>query len=224
MCQIILPVRKYEGERPPTLTLDLSRTALVLVDCDTARDEARQTVLRTAVAPVLRAAREARMRVVHLHQSAYGAGGPDDVTRRLLGHKVHTTPDDWRPTEPSYDPLIAPQPDEPDLPKCREDGFSGTHIDYYLRTWNVDSIVAVGFRLKCCLVQTCQGARRKNYRVVMLRDCTCPPGAGEYPDTLDAENPEGGWMRFVFLRMFETLIGYTATSADFIAACGDRNV
>src|SRR5262249_6504569 len=64
----------------------------------------------------------------------------------------------------------------------------------------------------------CMGARHHNYRVILLRDCTTPPGSGEFADTLDTANPEGGWMRFVFLRQFETNIGYTSTSSEFTRA------
>lgn len=46
----------------------------------------------------------------------------------------------------------------------------------------------------------------------MLRDCT---NSTEFPDTVDPSNPEGGWLRFVFLRMYETDIGYTSTSSEF---------
>jgi hypothetical protein len=45
----------------------------------------------------------------------------------------------------------------------------------------------------------------------MLRDCT---NSNEFPDTIDTENPEGGWLRFIFLRIYETDIGYTSTSSD----------
>ena len=50
----------------------------------------------------------------------------------------------------------------------------------------------VGFSLKSCLLNTCIGAEEHSFRVIVLRDCVCPPGAKEYPDTLDAGNPEGG--------------------------------
>lgn len=56
-------------------------------------------------------------------------------------------------------------------------------------------------------------------RVVLLRDCTRPPGTKEFIDTLDPDNPEGGWVRFVFLRIFETNRGYTSTLAELTAAC-----
>jgi hypothetical protein len=77
-----------------------------------------------------------------------------------------------------------------------------------------------GLRLTLLPVPYLYGARHHNYRVILLRDCTIPPGDGEFPDMRDSTNPEGGWMRFVFLRQFETNIGYTATERDFVVGCG----
>lgn len=60
-----------------------------------------------------------------------------------------------------------------------------------------------------------------NYRVILLRDCSNPPGEIEMPDTLDASLPEGGWVNAMMLRQFEHLIGYTTTSKEFVVACGE---
>jgi hypothetical protein len=65
------------------------------------------------------------------------------------------------------------------------------------------------------------GARDRNYRVIMLRDCTTPPGVHEYADTRDATHPEAGWMRAVFVRQYETNIGFTSTATEFVAAARD---
>ena len=225
MTQIILPVRRYDFDPSMTLALDPSRTALLLVDVDGEHCEERQAVVRDAIGPALEVARQMGLRVLYTHESAAGTGGPGDVTRDLIppAELAPPGPTHWKPKQPTYDPSVAPRPDEPELPKSRQDGFDGTRTDYYLKTWNVDTIIAVGFWLKCCLFLTCLGARWHNYRVILLRDCTCPPGLMEYPDTLDPDNAEGGWMRFVFVRMFETLVGYTSTSGQFIAACHDAS-
>ena len=45
------------------------------------------------------------------------------------------------------------------------------------------------------------------------------PSEIEMPDTLDDSLPEGGWVNRMMLRNFEHLIGYTSTSAEFVAAC-----
>jgi nicotinamidase-related amidase len=201
------------------LGLEAERTALLLVDCTSNQRGVRLEVMREAIAPVLQAARRAGVRPVYLYESGHGTGGPGDVLRELAG--VRPKSDDWREKLPEFDASVAPCPGEPVLAKWHYDGFLEGHVDYHLRSWGVDTIVAVGFRLPCCVFQTCLGARTRNYRVVLLRDCTCPPGSLESDETRDATNPESGWTRYVFLRWFETLVGFTADGGEFIEACGN---
>ena len=59
-------------------------------------------------------------------------------------------------------------------------------------------------------------AARTAFLVVMLHDGT---HSAEYPDTVDASLPEGGWLRKVMLRNFEHIVGYTSTAAKFAEAC-----
>jgi nicotinamidase-related amidase len=221
MALMTLPVRFY-GSDSATIALDSSTTAFMLVDCD---GEINRVLLKEHIAPALDAARRIGMRVFYFHEDAYGIGGPHDIVRELHGGRHgQELPDSlferpqWRACLPSYLPAVVPRADEADFPKDSKDGFETTNADYYLKTWGVTTLVAVGFALRSCLYHTCLGARHRNYRVILLRDCTTPPGSGEFPDTLDPNNPEGGWMRFVFLRQFETNIGYTANSHDFVPA------
>lgn len=220
MPTVQLPVRFY-GSHDHAIPIETESTAFMLVDCDAGAEEA----ILNHIAPSLEAARRQSMRVLYFHEDAYGIGGPRDMTRELVGTRMGTgLPQEllerpqWQSVRPAYHPSIAPLEGEPDFPKDSKDGFQTTNADYYLRSWSIDTIIAVGFALRSCLYHTCMGARHRNYRVIMLRDCTTPPGAGEFPDTLDPANPEGGWMRFAFIRQFETNIGYTSTSAEFIRA------
>jgi nicotinamidase-related amidase len=215
MHQITLSAR--QAEKHIVTNLQPDRTAFLLVDCTDNQRGSRAEIIRTTISPALQAARRAGMRPIYLFESGHGTGGPADVLRDLAGATLR--PGGWQPTQPIFDPSIAPRPDEPVLGKWHYDGFVEGHIDYYLRTWQIDTVIAVGFRLPCCLFQTCLGARTHNYRVILLRDCTCPPGALESVNTRDTSNPEGGWMRYAFIRWFEELVGFTSTSADFIAAC-----
>lgn len=204
------------------MAIQTASTAFVLVDCD--GDGARDVVVNR-IAPSLEMARRLGMNVFFFHEDAYGLGGPRDITRELLGTRfgrdlpqsVLERPQ-WRSVRPAYHPSIAPLESEADFPKDSKDGFQTTNVDYYLKSWGIETIIAVGFSLRSCLYHTCMGARHNNYRVIMLRDCTTPPGQGEFPDTIDPANPEGGWMRFAFIRQFETNIGYTSTSEEFIRA------
>lgn len=221
MTVIELPVRFY-GRDTVRVALAPARTALMLVDCDGTPD---REVVEGRIAPALAATRRAGMKVFYFHEDAYGVGGPRDITRELHGSRHGRelpadffAPPQWRTKPAAYPAAIAPLDHEPDFPKDSKDGFQTTNADYYLKTWGIDTLIAVGFALRSCLYHTCLGARHRNYRVILLRDCTTPPGQGEFPDTLDPANPEGGWMRFVFLRQFETNIGYTSTSGELVQA------
>lgn len=222
MSQLVVPVRFYDSDQV-SLTLEVAQTAVMVVDANGPHPE---HVLTDAIAPVLCAARQIGMRVFYFHEDGYGIGGPADITRELHGSRhqqpldpLFFAPPQWVGALPSYHPAIVPQAHEADFPKSSKDGFQTTNADYYLRSWGITTLIAMGFALRSCLYHSCLGARHHNYRVILVRDATTPPGEGEFPDTRDPSNPEGGWMRFVFLRQVETNIGYTATSSDVVTSC-----
>jgi nicotinamidase-related amidase len=205
--ELRLSVRKYNAESDLQINIDPERTAFLLVDCD--ESSADKHVVENEIYSALSIARESGMKIVYLFNAVYGVGGPNDVTTKI--HGLDFLEDSWKPLIPKFNPFIQPLDNEAVIPKSHKDGFNGTVLDYYLKTWNIDTLITVGFHLKSCLFHTCVGARHHNYRVVMLRDCT---NSSEFPDTVDDKNPEGGWLRFVFLRIYETDIGYTSTSYD----------
>ena len=82
--------------------------------------------------------------------------------------------------------------------------------------WPRSACDAVGFSQRACLYQTLAGAVEHNYRTVVLREGTF---SAEYPDTVDESLPEKGWLRKIMFRNFEHIIGYTASTPDFVAAC-----
>ncbi len=207
-----------------TLSLPLTRTAFVLIDCNGPLDPAEydyQTKVQN-IAPALALARRIGLRIIYFHNAPGGEGGPTNINLELHGqreNKERLGPPGWKPTRPVYDERLAPGDQEPEFQKAHRNGFRDTFADQYLRTWGVETLLMVGFSLKSCLYHTAAGAHEHNYRVIVLRDGVCPPGTKEYPDTLDATNPEGGWMRFVTLRLIETNLGYTTTTAEFLSAC-----
>jgi nicotinamidase-related amidase len=220
MRQINLSTRsydnKYKKQTGVVLPLNVEQMALVLVDCD--EIDANDPLIESIDA-ALAAARRVGMRVIYLHNAPSGIGGPQDMTRELhqTRHgRQETLSEGWIPVQPRYSLRIAPLKDEANISKSNKKGFDGTYLDYYLRTYGIDTVALVGVHLRSCLYETGLGARQRNYRAILLRDCTCRPGASEFPDTADQENPEGGWVRFVFLRMFEAFVGYTTGVDEFI--------
>jgi nicotinamidase-related amidase len=222
---ITLPVRFYR-DKPEfaTLTLEVDKCALMLVDCDGDCGSEPNAVIRQRIAPALYSARELGMKVIYFHNAAGGEGGPRNISRELHGTRhgyERLGPPGWKPYRPDYAPWIAPLGTEPEFQKADRNGFRDTFADQYLKTWGIETVIAVGFSLRSCLYHTCVGAQEHNYRVVTLRDCTDPAGTNEFVDTVDKENPEGGWVRFIFLRMLETNEGYSSTSDEFVRACAD---
>ncbi|WP_308634934.1 isochorismatase family protein [Paenibacillus silvisoli] len=209
--EIALPVRKYQSVPDLTIGVNPANTAFLLVDCD--ESSVNRQIVESNIHPALQAARSLGLKVAYLYNAIQGVGGDQDVTTKI--HGLAYLENSWNPLTPTFNPFIEPLEGEAVIPKSHKDGFNGTVLDYYLKTWNIDTIIAVGFHLKSCLFHTCLAARHHNYRVVMLRDCT---DSNEFPDTVDPANPEGGWFRFVFMRLYETDIGYTSTSTSFIQA------
>jgi nicotinamidase-related amidase len=119
----------------------------------------------------------------------------------------------WR--EPNdvltFSRVIAPEADDYVIKKQLYSGFFETHLDSLLRSLNARNLVTVGFDSRICLGTTVIDAMYRNYRVIVLRDSTATT---EYVET-QAE----GWANWMAIRFIETCVGYTATAAEWIAAC-----
>ena len=226
-----LPVRwwggagYYKGEQRgdghvfDTLSLELERTAFMVVDSDCGEGN---PYVEEGIAPALAAVREVGMHVVFIHNDFSLADEPGSIKREIHGTRWGKPEAAERPAPartpvvPNYSPSIQPLAHEPDFPKREWSGFHETHVDYHLRCHDIKTLIAVGFSQRACLYQTCAGAVEHNYRVVLLRDCT---QSAEYPDTVDESLEEGGWLRKIMFRNFEHVIGYTSTNAELVGAC-----
>jgi ureidoacrylate peracid hydrolase len=112
----------------------------------------------------------------------------------------------------AFSDIIAPESGDYVIPKQQASGFFETPLDSLLRSLGVKNLIVVGFDARLCLGMTVMDALYRNYRVIVLRDCT---DTMEYPETVDNR-----WCYFVAIRQIETNVGYTATSSDWIAARG----
>jgi energy-coupling factor transporter ATP-binding protein EcfA2 len=110
-----------------------------------------------------------------------------------------------------YSQIVAPQAGDYYIRKHVHSAFFDTRLDTLLRNLGCKTLVCVGFALDMCLGNTMIDALWRNYRVLLLRDCTF---AIEIPG-IDAP---GAWTdRWILYA--ESAIGYTATSETWIAAC-----
>ena len=228
MAQITVPIRYYKDFKGgydyghEELTLDLSACAFLLVDVD---GGAPNPTTENYIAPALAAARKLGLRVAYVHNDLRLVADPGNIVGEVWGKTKMpggNALEGWakrREYTPNYLDCVAPREGEKNFPKWIWSGFHDTFLDQHLRSWGVQTLFVVGYSRRACLHYTCAEAVGRNYRVVLLRDCSNAPGEIEMPDTLDDSLPEGGWINRITLRNFEHLIGYTTTSAEFVAAC-----
>lgn len=235
MTTIDVPLRYYKDYPGgydygyETMPLPLDECAMLLVDVD---GGAPNPTTENLIAPALAAARKLGLRVAYVHNDLRLVSDPGNIVDEFWGKTKYADdtsvmdhwrnlPDDWKP---EYLDCVAPQPGEPNVPKWIWSGFHDTFLDQHLRSWGTRTLFVVGYSRRACMHYTCSEAVGRNYRVILLRDCS--NGAEiEFPDTVDESLPEGGWLNKIVLRNFEHLIGYTTTSAEFVEACmaaGDK--
>jgi nicotinamidase-related amidase len=67
---------------------------------------------------------------------------------------------------------LAPREDELVIRKVRYDAFYGTHLDHYLRVWDVDTLVICGTVANICVHYTAASAALRWFEVAIPRDTT----------------------------------------------------
>ena len=227
MNDIKIPIRYYKDYLGAyeygyeTLALSLNTCALLLLDVD---GSAANSTTEQYIAPALEAARDVEMRVAYVHNDLRLVADPGNIvgevwgkTKGNAGNGIGT----WMEMDqfvPTYLPCVKPRQEERNFPKWIWSGFHNTFLDQHLRAWGIQTLFVVGYSRRACLHYTCAEAVGRNYRVILLRDCSNAPGEIEMPDTVDRNLPEGGWVNRITLRNFEHLIGYTSTAAEFIKA------
>jgi nicotinamidase-related amidase len=228
MAQIHIPVRYYQDYPGgydygyETLPLKFEECAFLLVDVD---GRAPNPITENFIAPALQAARQAGLRVVYVHNDLRLVADPGNIVGEIWGKTKSGKGngiESWakmRDFKPQYLDCVAPREGERNFPKWIWSGFHDTFLDQHLRSWNAKTLFVVGYSRRACLHYTCAEAVGRNYRVILLRDCSNKGPELEMPDTVDDRLPEGGWINRITLRNFEHLIGYTTTAAEFILAC-----
>jgi ureidoacrylate peracid hydrolase len=103
---------------------------------------------------------------------------------------------------------LAPQPGDMVISKHRYSAFFETELDSILRGKGIETLVFTGATTSICVESTVRDATFRDYRCIVLRDCTTELIA------LDAarSNHEAS------LLAIELLFGWTADSADLLAA------
>jgi nicotinamidase-related amidase len=228
----MIPVGRSRGEVEDTLDLPVEETAFLPIDVygkGYSEGEPRpereplwfpgsfelvREIMTRRIAPCLETARKNGMPVVYANNSNPLVRADRSEFGFIL-RRTHglTDAERWqteRPEEFEFSACVAPRPGDHVARKLVYSGFFSTYLDALLRNLGIRTLVAVGFATNACVHTTLTEAMYRNYRVVLLRDCT----AGmECDDTWKDMSLTRSFLRFV-----ETHVGYTSTSADFLEA------
>jgi ureidoacrylate peracid hydrolase len=188
---------------PAPLSLDLDRTALVVVDMQNAFASpgglldlagidvrsARDVIANAAL--VCEAARRSHVPVVYLTigypPDLSTAGGPDSPNpQKELALCLMRERPELRGkllTFGTWDfeivPELAPLPGDAVIVKSRYSGFHGTSLDSVLRSRGVRNLLLVGIASNVCVESTIRDAYFLEYWPVMIADATMPAGSVE---------------------------------------------
>jgi ureidoacrylate peracid hydrolase len=175
------------------------------------------------IASVLDAARAAGLPVIYTrqeHNADLSDAGNDDAPHRIKHRRMQVgltvkAPDGSESRVLVRDTWntaiideLAPKDGDAVVSKHRYSAFFETQLDALLRTKRIETLVFVGATTSICVESTVRDATFRDYRCIVLRDCTAEPIAQDAPrSNKDAT-----------LLTIELLFGWTADSADLIGA------
>jgi len=231
----MIPIGDQKGHTDVELDLAFKQTAFLLIDVyglgyspgepKPEREplwfpgsyEIELDIMANRIAPCLEAARKAGMHIIYSNNSNPLIRGDlsqfGDILRRTHGLTDKERWQTQRPDEFEFSKCVKPKPGEHISEKLFYSGFHGTHLDALLRNLGVKNLIAVGFVTNACVHTTLTDSMYRNYRVVLLRDCTA---AMECDDTYKDMTLTNAFIRFV-----ETHVGFTSTSQQFLQ-CLDK--
>ena len=176
---------------PQPITVDLDRTALVIIDMQ--RDFLEPggfgetlgndvSLLQRAVAPckaVLDAARAAGMLVIHTregHRPDLSDAPPAKVERGSPSLRIGAPGPMGRILirgEPGHDiiPELYPIEGEPVIDKPGKGAFCETDLGLTLRNCGIDNLVVCGVTTEVCVNTTVREANDRGFRCIVLSDC-----------------------------------------------------
>jgi ureidoacrylate peracid hydrolase len=212
--------------RPAALSLDLDRTALIVVDMQNAFASpggmlelagidvrpARDVIANTQM--VCEAARRSGIPIVYLTigyppdlSTAGGADSPNPQKElalclmrerpELRGRLLTFGTWDFQIVDE-----LAPQPDDTVIVKSRYSGFHGTGLDSFLRGRGIRYLLFVGIASNVCVESTLRDAYFLEYWPVLIEDATMPAGS---PDIQKAT-----------IFNVETFFGWVANSEEVV--------
>jgi ureidoacrylate peracid hydrolase len=230
------PVVSIEA-KPEPITIDIATTAALVVDMqndfcakggmfDRAGIDISST--RSAVQPTAHALacmRKAEIPVIYLKMgfrpdlSDFGSSDSPNRIKHLpmrVGTKV-TAPDGRQSRILIRDTWntdiveeLKPEPGDIVIYKTRYSGFYGTDLDDVLKTRGIKSLVITGVSTSVCVESTLRDAMFRDYRCLLLADCTGEAIGHDLPRT----NHDAS------LLVIQVVFGWVSESAEIIRALG----
>jgi len=224
---------------PDQIALDLARSVVIVVDMQ--NDFGSQggifdhagvdiSIIRRAIDPtrkVLAAARNAGIKIIYLKMgfrpdlSDLGAEDSPNRTRHLrFGVGQPSVAPDGREgrfliRDTWNTDIVAeltPEPGDLVLYKHRFSGFYETELDNILHRFEIKNLVFTGCTTSICVDSTIRDAMFRDYRCVLLADCTGEPIGGD----LARSNHEAS------LLTIQALLGWVSSSERFVVAIKAR--
>jgi len=221
--------------RPEPVSFDPTRTAVMVIDMqhdfgsrggmfDRAGIDimAIQRIVQP-IARVLEAARNAGLPVIYSrqeHNPDLSDAGSDHAPHRIKHRRMSVGRNVVAPDGSESRILVrntwntailselAPQPGDVVISKHRYSAFFETQLDSVLRARGIATLMFTGATTSVCVESTVRDATFRDYRPIVLRDCTAEPIAADSPRS----NHEAS------LLVIELLFGWTADSKDVIDA------
>lgn len=225
--------------------MDRAQAGLVMVDCwdrhpIVTHQERAEVICRERIAPVAQACREAGVAVIHAPSPGQArkyeqwtkfaddtdifGGAPE--TPEWPPEELRGTQDEYaqfaKPGEPLKDAWIEAELEHRDIIDClkpQPDDFviaTGAQLHRLCRHEEIAHLFYCGFAANMCVPGRDYGMRafsRRGYNLTLLRDCT---SAIEAATTFEAMS-----LTEAAIMEVEMLWGFTLTSDELIAACGE---
>ncbi len=194
--------------RPEGVTLDLSKTAVLVIDMQNdfgakggmfERAGIDISGIRAVIPNVraaLTAARSASLPIIYLKMAFKpDLSGAGPVTApNLVKHaplrvgEVVTAPNGTRSRILVRDtwntdiiPELRPKPEDAIIYKSRFSGFYRTELDDLLKRRGIEALIVTGCTTSVCVDSTVRDAMFRDYRCIVLEDCTAEPIAANAP-------------------------------------------
>ena len=220
---------------PDRIALDLARSAVIVVDMQ--NDFGSQggifdhagidiSIIRRAIDPtrkVLAAARNAGIKIIYLKmgfRSDLSDLGAEDSPNRMRHLQFGVGQASVAPDSREGRFLIrdtwntdivaelTPEPGDLVLYKHRFSGFYETELDNILQRLEIRNLIFTGCTTSICVESTIRDAMFRDYRCVLLADCTGEPIGGD----LARSNHEAS------LLTIQALLGWVSSSERFVLA------